>query len=101
MKSIMLIFLYSFKNIKYDRQRTLFTDKVLSFLIPNRFVPPEASDSVKNMIRNMAPLGLLENQSKIRKSIAAVISAIAHWDWPDQWPDLFHTLMTYLRDVKV
>ena len=59
------------------------------------------SDSVKDMIKQMVPLGLLESQSKIRKSIAAVISSIAHWDWPENWPNLFETLLTYLRDAKV
>lgn len=29
----------------------------------------------------------------MRSSVAYAISAIAHWDWPEAWPDLFGLLM--------
>ena len=47
-------------------------------------------------IRQMLVMGLKESISKVRSSIAYAISAIATWDWPDAWPDLFRTLMQAL-----
>lgn len=67
----------------------------------NRFVPPEPNDQVKAMIREMAPIGLTYHESKIRNSIAAIISSIAHWDWPEQWPALFDKLMQFLQMEEV
>lgn len=66
-----------------------------------RFVPPEPSDQVKAALRQMLPVGLTYSESKIRNSIAAIISTIAHWDWPEQWPNLFEILLQYLNDEKV
>jgi len=28
---------------------------------------------------------------------ASCISKIAHWDWPEQWPELFATVMLHLK----
>jgi len=33
---------------------------------------------------------------KVRSSIAYAISAVAHWDWPENWPGLFDILVNYL-----
>lgn len=66
-----------------------------------RFVPPEPSDQVKATLRELAPMGLAYPESKIRNSIAAIISSIAHWDWPEQWPALFDTLMKMLQLEEV
>lgn len=33
---------------------------------------------------------------QIRSCVAYALSAIAHWDWPEQWPELFGTLMQTL-----
>ena len=51
----------------------------------------------KSSIRKMLPLGLKDSHSKVRSSVAYAISAIAYWDWPDAWPDLFNILMEALR----
>ena len=32
----------------------------------------------------------------MRSSVAYAVSAIAHWDWPEQWPELFQILMEAL-----
>ena len=32
----------------------------------------------------------------MRATIAYVISSIASWDWPDDWPELFDILMSAL-----
>lgn len=50
----------------------------------------------KAAIRNILPIGLKETISKVRSSVAYAVSAIAHWDWPEQWPQLFDILMEAL-----
>lgn len=61
-----------------------------------KFRQPEATDEAKATIRNLLPLGLKESLSKLRSSVAYAISAIAHWDWPEAWPQLFEILMQAL-----
>ncbi|ODM92754.1 Importin-9 [Orchesella cincta] len=65
--------------------------------IAEKFVPPEPNEQVKAALREMAPVGLTYHESKIRNSVAAIISSIAHWDWPEQWPSLFDSLMKLLQ----
>ncbi|XP_005100562.2 importin-9 isoform X2 [Aplysia californica] len=62
----------------------------------DKFISPEATDAAKAHIRQLLPQGLSESISKVRSSIAYAISAIAHWDWPELWPDLFPLLMQAL-----
>ncbi|XP_039253592.2 importin-9-like [Styela clava] len=64
--------------------------------ISEKFSPPEASENAKIAIRQMLPIGLADPQRKIRTSIAYAISAIAGWDWPENWPGLFESLMQAL-----
>ncbi|KAK3762793.1 hypothetical protein RRG08_040490 [Elysia crispata] len=59
----------------------------------DKFDPPETTDVAKNHIRQLLPQGLSESISKVRSSVAYAISAIAHWDWPEAWPELFPLLM--------
>ena len=61
-----------------------------------KFSPPETSTEAKAVIRDLLPHGLVDPNSKIRSGVAHAISAIAHWDWPDEWPTLFSSLMTHL-----
>ncbi|XP_067129013.1 importin-9 [Centruroides vittatus] len=58
-----------------------------------KFHSPETTEEAKATIRQLLPLGLRESISKVRSSIAYAISAIAHWDWPENWPELFDILM--------
>ena len=51
---------------------------------------------VKAVIRDLLPRALGDPNSKIRSGAAHAISAIAMWDWPEEWPDLFTTLMMHL-----
>ena len=51
----------------------------------------------KATIRAILPHGLKESISKVRSSVAYCISSIAHWDWPDEWPELFNILTGALR----
>lgn len=50
----------------------------------------------KAAIREYLPGGLREAISKVRSSVAYAVSAIAHWDWPEAWPQLFTLLMEML-----
>uniref|UniRef100_A0A7N6F6S0 Importin N-terminal domain-containing protein n=1 Tax=Anabas testudineus TaxID=64144 RepID=A0A7N6F6S0_ANATE len=61
-----------------------------------KFRPPETTDHAKAAIRELLPNGLRESISKVRSSVAYAVSAIAHWDWPEAWPQLFTLLMEML-----
>ncbi|XP_036386381.1 importin-9 [Megalops cyprinoides] len=61
-----------------------------------KFRPPETTDRAKGAIRELLPSGLREAISKVRSSVAYAVSAIAHWDWPEAWPQLFTLLMEML-----
>lgn len=61
-----------------------------------KFRPPETTDQAKAAIRELLPNGLRESISKVRSSVAYAVSAIAHWDWPEAWPQLFTLLMEML-----
>ncbi|XP_071759954.1 importin-9 [Centroberyx gerrardi] len=61
-----------------------------------KFRPPETTDRAKAAIRDLLPGGLREAISKVRSSVAYAVSAIAHWDWPEAWPQLFTLLMEML-----
>ena len=34
---------------------------------------------------------------QVRAAVAYTISAIAHWDWPEEWPELFDVLLEALH----
>uniref|UniRef100_A0A8C7CBF9 Importin 9 n=1 Tax=Oncorhynchus kisutch TaxID=8019 RepID=A0A8C7CBF9_ONCKI len=64
--------------------------------LSEKFRPPETTDRAKAAIRELLPGGLRESISKVRSSVAYAVSAIAHWDWPEAWPQLFTILMDML-----
>ncbi|KAG5275289.1 hypothetical protein AALO_G00145750 [Alosa alosa] len=66
-----------------------------------KFRPPETTDRAKAAIRELLPAGLREAISKVRSSVAYAVSAIAHWDWPEAWPQLFTLLMDMLMSGDV
>ena len=61
-----------------------------------KFKEPELQHEFKVKIKQLLPLGLADQQSKIRVTVAYAIATIAHWDWPELWPELFPTLMQTL-----
>ncbi|KAJ1139608.1 hypothetical protein NDU88_005976 [Pleurodeles waltl] len=61
-----------------------------------KFRSPETTERAKIVIRQLLPNGLRESISKVRSSVAYAVSAIAHWDWPEAWPQLFSLLMEML-----
>jgi len=62
-----------------------------------RFRAPEAPPATKAAIRAVLPHGLKESISKVRNTVAFCLAAIAHWDWPDAWPQLFDILMEAMK----
>lgn len=52
---------------------------------------------VKVHVRKLLPSGLADEHSKVRNTVAYAVAAIAHWDWPENWPDLFDQLMLALN----
>ncbi|OAD62485.1 Importin-9 [Eufriesea mexicana] len=64
--------------------------------VSEKFRPPEIKYATKEKIKELLPLGLRESISKVRGVVAYVISAIAHWDWPENWPGLFDILVSCL-----
>ncbi|XP_072308720.1 importin-9 isoform X2 [Eucyclogobius newberryi] len=66
-----------------------------------KFRAPETTDQAKAAIRGLLPSGLRESISKVRSSVAYAVSAIAHWDWPEAWPQLFTLLMEMLISGNV
>ena len=62
-----------------------------------KFKEPEATPQTKATIKAILPHGLKESISKVRSCVAYCISAVAHWDWPDEWPELFNILTFALR----
>ncbi|XP_068125456.1 importin-9 [Hyperolius riggenbachi] len=66
-----------------------------------KFRLPETTERAKAAIRLLLPRGLRESISKVRSSVAYAVSAIAHWDWPEAWPQLFNLLMEMLVSGEV
>ena len=58
-----------------------------------KFRAPETPENAKTEIRNLLPPGLTQQASKVRSSVAYAIAAIAHWDFPEKWPNLFQIIM--------
>ncbi len=62
----------------------------------DKFKEPELNEVVKQQIKLMLPNGLADQNSKIRLIVAYSVGIIAHWDWPECWPELFNLLLSAL-----
>jgi importin-9 len=62
-----------------------------------KFEEPEVEPMVKKNLKEILPIGLGDDSSKIRTVVAYSIAAIAHWDWPEAWPNLFEILLNALN----
>ncbi|OCT94502.1 hypothetical protein XELAEV_18012175mg [Xenopus laevis] len=71
------------------------------YSLSEKFRLPETTERAKTAIRQLLPTGLRESISKVRSSVAYAVSAIAHWDWPEAWPQLFNLLMEMLVSGEV
>ncbi|KAI7903140.1 armadillo-type protein [Cokeromyces recurvatus] len=63
----------------------------------DKFVGPEAPPESKAAVREIILNGLADPESKIRVVSAYVVSKIAHDDFPEDWPNLFDILLSYLK----
>ncbi|OXU19363.1 hypothetical protein TSAR_015966 [Trichomalopsis sarcophagae] len=66
--------------------------------LAEKFSLPEIKTHIKQTIKSLLPLGLRESISKVRTAVAYAISRIAHWEWPENWPELFDILVGYLSE---
>lgn len=55
------------------------------------------SDEEKAAIRDLLPSILAHPSSKLRTAVGMVMAAIGEHDWPEQWPDLFPSLLACLK----
>lgn len=62
-----------------------------------KFQDPEIDPTIKQRVRQIIPIGLSDENSKIRTTSAYSISKIASWDWPELWPELFEILLSALN----
>ena len=62
-----------------------------------KFKEPEINDAIKQQIKLILPSGLADQSSKIRSIVAYSVATIAHWDWPELWPELFGILLSALN----
>ncbi|KAJ3014294.1 Importin 9, partial [Thoreauomyces humboldtii] len=58
---------------------------------------PEPPAEVKARIRDAILQGICDPSRRMRVLNAYVIARIAHFDWPEAWPNLFDAIMTMLR----
>ncbi|TPX69623.1 hypothetical protein SpCBS45565_g02263 [Spizellomyces sp. 'palustris'] len=63
----------------------------------DKFVGPEPPIEVKAAVKSMILPGIRDSNKRMRVLIAYVVSRIAHFDWPESWPDLFETLLADIR----
>ncbi|XP_049847541.1 importin-9 isoform X3 [Schistocerca gregaria] len=64
--------------------------------LSEKFRCPETPEKAKAVIRHALPEGLKEPCSKVHGAVAYAVAAIAQWDWPEKWPELFELLISYL-----
>ena len=57
---------------------------------------PIVSEKEKDAIRQQLPQGLAFADNPSRTAIAMAVASIAHWDFPDLWPNLLQDLLTAL-----
>lgn len=62
-----------------------------------KFEEPEIDVNIKLRVKELLPLGLNDINSKIRSTVAYAVATLAHWDWPEQWPQLFGILINALN----
>ncbi|XP_054165468.1 importin-9-like [Oppia nitens] len=68
----------------------------------DKHIPPVVSNEIKTTIRNILlkclanKLSQTSDDKKLRSSLAYAVSTIAHYDWPEEWPNLGEVLISYL-----
>eukprot|EP01116_Phalansterium_solitarium_P007626 TRINITY_DN2041_c0_g1_i1.p1 TRINITY_DN2041_c0_g1~~TRINITY_DN2041_c0_g1_i1.p1 ORF type:complete len:1043 (+),score=436.17 TRINITY_DN2041_c0_g1_i1:140-3268(+) len=64
------------------------------------FVPPLVPPADKAAIRALLPAGLADPVSHLQTAVAMAIASIAHWDYPQQWPQLVQQLVHCLLNPQ-
>lgn len=62
-----------------------------------KFEEPEVDTNIKLRVKQILPIGLNDQSSKIRLCVAYSIAKLASWDWPENWPDLFDLILAGLN----
>ncbi|RVW45494.1 Importin-9 [Vitis vinifera] len=62
------------------------------------FEHPVVSSDEKEIIRRLLLLSLDDSNRKICTAISMAVSSIAHYDWPEDWPDLLPFLLKLIND---
>ncbi|XP_078437872.1 ARM repeat superfamily protein isoform X1 [Wolffia australiana] len=62
------------------------------------FVHPVVSSGEKESIRELLLFSLDDHHGKLRTAVAMAVASIAHYDWPEDWPDLIPHLLRLLSD---
>lgn len=65
----------------------------------DKFVDLETRPSVKDAVRLNIVQGLSDPVTKVRIGVAYAIARIAQYDWPEEWPSLFDTLIMHLKSA--
>jgi hypothetical protein len=56
--------------------------------LADRFTEPVPEEQVKAEIRQLLLGSIGDPERKLRATIAYGVAVIAHWDWPEAWPQL-------------
>ncbi|KAM7468419.1 hypothetical protein LguiB_015981 [Lonicera macranthoides] len=62
------------------------------------FEHPVVSSDEKATIRRLLLLSLDDSHRKICTAVSMVVASIAHYDWPEDWPDLLPVLIKLIND---
>ena len=54
--------------------------------------------NLQEIIRRLLLLSLDDSNRKICTAISMAVSSIAHYDWPEDWPDLLPFLLKLIND---
>ncbi|WVQ75750.1 hypothetical protein IAR50_005381 [Cryptococcus sp. DSM 104548] len=81
----------------YQRQMSSYVDKHWSPVSGN-FEAPATPIEVKGEIRDLVFGGLSDGEGKIRTASAYSLSAIARFDWPEDYPSLLPSLIQLLNN---
>lgn len=62
------------------------------------FIQPIVSTEEKAAVRNLLLLALDDPHGKICTAVGMAIASIAHYDWPEDWPNLLPLLLKLISD---
>ena len=60
-------------------------------------LPHGLKESISKVKVFLLALNQIYVYPQVRNTVAFCLAAIAHWDWPDAWPQLFDILMEAMK----